>query len=60
MSRTVEEIILTFVDIYQLVEQISRIRERTGKDPDPQVKDMIIDQIETITRSRLSFEKAPT
>lgn len=56
MSRTVEEIILTFVDIYQAIKQIDRIRQNTGSDPDPQVRDLIIDHIETLTTSRLSFE----
>lgn len=56
MSRTIEEIILTFVDIYQVVKQLDKIRARTGKDPESQVKDLIIDQIETLATSRLSFE----
>ena len=57
MSRTIEEMILTFVDIYQVVKQIDKIREETGRDPEPQVKDLILDQIETITTSRLRFEE---
>ena len=60
MSRTVEEIILTFADVYLTIKQIEKIRTKTGREPDPQVKDMIIDQIETIATSRLKFEEAPT
>jgi len=60
MSRTVEEIILTFADICLTVKQIEKVRSETGREPDPQVKDMIIDQIETIATSRLKFEEAST
>jgi hypothetical protein len=60
MNRTVEEIILTFADIYLTVKQIEKVRSKTGREPDPQVKDMIIDQIETIATSRLKFEEAST
>lgn len=57
MSRTVEEIILTFADVYLTVKQMEKIRAKTGREPDQQVKDMIIDQIETIATSRLKFEE---
>jgi hypothetical protein len=43
-----------------LLAQIDKTHSKTGREPDPQVKDMIPNQIEIIATSRLKLEETST
>lgn len=56
MSRTIEEIILAFVDIYSLATTLEKAREE-GKSLTPEAKDWIITQMERAATGRLQAAK---